>query len=146
MFEKKGTLVEVSILILLFSISLPNIFGQNSKTVVLDLDETAYGNLRTAIQSENPGLRKSGIYIAGKYSVAEVSETLLQQLRVESDPNLRILILRVLYILEDDKYMDDIYEVALDDENAKVRKMASAIYSVIQVENSVNFVDRGKWD
>ena len=144
MLKKKVTFVRASFLIVLFSISLSNIFAQESKTVVFNLDEAAYGNLRTAIQSENPGLRKSGIYFAGKYSVAEVSETLLEQLRIESDPNLRILILRVLYILEDDKIMDNVYDVALNDENTKVRKMASAIYSVMQVENSVNFADKGK--
>ena len=143
MLKKSRSAANISFLIVAFLISFSSVFAQESKTVVLNLDENAYANLKTAIQSENPGLRKSGIYYAGKYSVNEVSETLLEQLKDETDPSLRILILRVLYILEDDKFTDDIYEVALNDEDTKVRKMASAIYSVMQVENSVNLANRG---
>ncbi|MDX1702430.1 MAG: HEAT repeat domain-containing protein [Melioribacteraceae bacterium] len=143
MLKKSRSAANISFLIVAFLISFSSVFAQESKTVVLNLDENAYANLKTAIQSENPGLRKSGIYYAGKYSVNEVSETLLAQLKDETDPSLRILILRVLYILEDDKFTDDIYEVALNDEDTKVRKMASAIYSVMQVENSVNLANRG---
>lgn len=144
MLKKHQTFAKVTLLAIFYSITLSNSFAQDSKTVVLNLDKNAYENLRTAIKSENPGLRKSGIYLAGKYSVNEVSEALLEQLKIEADPNLRILILRVLYILEDDQNMNDIYEVAINDKNTKVRKMASAIYSVMQVENSLNFADMGK--
>lgn len=129
---------------LVLFISAQNILAQNSKNVVVKLNEDTIGNLISAIKSENPGLRKSGIYNAGKYSISDVSETLLEQLRVETDPNLRILIIRVLYILDDKKFADDISFVALNDNNLRVRKMASAIYAVMQINNSQNFVVRNK--
>ncbi|MDX1700160.1 MAG: hypothetical protein R3250_06045, partial [Melioribacteraceae bacterium] len=90
---------------------------------------------------ENPGLRKSGIYLSGKNYVTEVTETLAEQLKVETDPNLRILIMRVLYITGENKFMNDIQEVALFDNNSRVRKMADALYSVMQVEYSLNIAD-----
>lgn len=129
---------------LVFFISAQNILAQGNKTVLVKVSKDAIGNLKSAIKSENPGLRKSGIYLAGKHSISDVSETLLEQLKVESDPNLRILIIRVLYIIDDEKYVDDIAYIALNDENLRVRKMASAIYAVMQINNSQNFVVRNK--
>ena len=87
-----------------------------------------------AIKSDNNGLRKSGIYLAGKHSVSEVSETLVEQLDVETDPSLRILIIRVLYIIDNDRYIDEIYkykisniiQIELDDnENMILKKVAN---------------------
>ena len=116
--------------------------AQDQKNIIVSLNEEAIGNLETAIKSDNDGLRKSGIYLAGKHSVSEVSETLVEQLDVETDPNLRILIIRVLYIIDNDRYIDEIYNLAMNDENLRVRQMASAIYTVMEVDNSINLVEQ----
>ncbi|MCW8848988.1 MAG: hypothetical protein OQJ81_03340 [Melioribacteraceae bacterium] len=130
------------ILFLLFMIVGNNIFAQKSKNVLVNINENSLGNLKNAITSDNPGLRKSGIYFAGKHSIKEVSETLHEQLNVEKDPSLKVLIIRVLYIIENDKYLDDFYYIARNDKNIRVRKMASAIYEAIQVNNSLNIVEK----
>ena len=130
------------ILVLFLMNSGNNIIAQKSKDVIVSINENSIGNLKNAIKSENPGLRKSGIYFAGKHSVKEVSETLLDQLNVEKDPSLRVLIIRVLYIIENDKFLDEIYYLALNDENVRVRKMASAIYEAMQINNSLNIVEK----
>ena len=124
------------VVITLLSVSF--IIAQEHKNVILNLDENALVSLNTAIKSDNTGLRKSAIYLAGKHAVEETTETLLSQLKREKDPSLRILIARVLYIIGNEKYMKDVYELAIKDENAKVRKMSSAIYSMMQVQKSIN--------
>lgn len=130
------------ILVLFLMNSENSILAQKSKNVIVSINENSIGNLKNAIKSENPGLRKSGIYFAGKHSVKELSETLLDQLNVEEDPSLRVLIIRVLYILENDKFLDEIYYLARNDENVRVRKMASAIYEAMQINNSLNIVEK----
>jgi hypothetical protein len=129
-------------LALFLTVGVNNIFAQQSKNVLVTINENSLGNLRNAIRSDNPGLRKSGIYFAGKHAVKEVSETLHEQLNIEKDPSLKVLIIRVLYIIENDKYIDDFYYLARNDENVRVRKMASAIYEAIQVNNSLNIVEK----
>lgn len=131
------------IILVLFLMSSGNsLLAQKSKNVIVKINDNSLGNLKNAIKSENPGLRKSGIYFAGKHSVKELSETLLEQLNVEEDPSLRVLIIRVLYILENDKFLNDIYYLARNDENVRVRKMASAIYEAMQINNSLNIVEK----
>ena len=143
MTQKSRNFVKVAFLVTLFFMSFTGVYSQESNNSKSKFNDNAIQNLKTAIQSENPGLRKSGIYLAGKHSVKEVAETLTEQLKVESDPNTKILIMRVLYIFGEDKYMDDIYEVAKNDSHSKVRKMASALYSVMQVEYSLNVAATG---
>jgi hypothetical protein len=145
MLQRKKSFVVVRVLgvIIIVLTSFVSLSAQGSKNVLVTINQTAMDNLKSAIKSDNPGLRKSGIYLSGKYLVSEVSETLLDQLKVEDDPSLKILIIRVLYMIENDKFMDDIYQVALNDEDSKVRRMAAAIYSVMQLENSVNLADSG---
>ena len=135
--SRKVTFMRISFLILmLFSLAFTMNHAQEKKNVVLTLSADAMGNLRNAITSENPGLRKSGIYLAGKHTVKEVAGTLLEQLNNENDPELRILIMRVLYIIDENEYMDEIHQLALNEKNDKVRQMASAIYSVMQINSS----------
>ncbi len=139
--RKKSIIVVASeILLILFLLSV-NMFAQETKNVIFSLNDESIGNIKNAIQSNNPGLRKSGIYFAGKYAVEEVSETLLDQLKKEEDPSLRVLIVRVLYINGNYEYMDEIYKVALNDKNIAVRQMASAIYDVMRTERSVQVAD-----
>ena len=119
-------------------------FAQDTKTVVVSLDEDTIGNLKNAITSDNPGLRKSGIYLAGKHAVKEVSETLVEQLDKENDPELKILILRVLFIIDENNNMDEIYRIAVSEENKRVKDMASALYSAIQINNSEKIAESSK--
>lgn len=115
--------------------------AQTKPSVVVKLDNNAISNLNQAIVSDNYGLRKSAIYLVGKYSLYESSDNLLVQLKKEKDPSLRILIMRVLYILGDEEFMDDIYKIASTDENRRVRKMGKAIYSMIQLNRSESIAD-----
>jgi HEAT repeat protein len=135
--QSKLYVVFLVVLILLSSIAV----AQTKPSVVVKLNDNAISNLNQAIVSENYGLRKSAIYLVGKYSLYESSDYLLTQLKKEKDPSLRILIMRVLYIIGDEEFMDDIYKIASTDENRKVRKMGKAIYSMIQLNKSESVAD-----
>ena len=123
---------------------LSNVNAQEPKSVILTLSKNAIANLNTAIKSDNPGLRKSAIYLAGKHSIEQATETLLDQLELEKNPSIRILIARVLYKIDNDKFINSIYVLASKDENIKVRKMAAAIYEVMRLEKSLEIVDANK--
>lgn len=140
--KKSFTQSKLYVVLLFFVIFASSItVAQTNPSVVVRLDDNAISNLNQAIVSENYGLRKSAIYLVGKYSLYESSDYLLDQLKKEKDPPLRILIMRVLYILGDEEFMDDIYKIASTDENRKVRKMGKAIYSMIQLNKSESVAD-----
>lgn len=134
-------LATIFLVVIVASLLGSNIMAQEPKSVILKLSENAIGNLKTAIKSENPGLRKSAIYLAGKHSVDEVTETLLKQLELEKNPSIRILITRVLYIIGNDECMGDIYRLASKDNNLRVRRMATAIYEAMRLEKSFKITD-----
>lgn len=130
-----------SAMFFLFLVLSISIFAQNDNSVVLKLSDNDLGNLKTGIVSENPGLRKSSIELASKYSIKEVAETLLDQLKKEESPEIRILLLRALYVIGDEKYLSDIYNVAHKDKDSKVRKMASGIHLMMKVEKNLTLAE-----
>ena len=71
--NKKYNFIFFGIMAVLLLVGGNNIFAQESKNVLVSINENSLGNLKNAIKSDNPGLRKSGIYFAGKHSVKEVS-------------------------------------------------------------------------
>lgn len=126
------------VLCLVLSISS---FAQNDNSVVLKLSDSDLANLKTGIVSENLGLRKSSIELVCKYSIKEVAETLLDQLKKEDNSEIRILLVRALYVIGDEKYLSDIYNVAHQDTDSKVRKMASAIYLMMNVKKNLTLAE-----
>lgn len=139
--RKKSSLVAASTFLMVLFLFNVSVFAQETKNVIVSLNDQSVSNLKNAIQSDNPGLRKSGIYFAGKYAVDEVSETLLHQLKNEEDPSLRVLMIRVLYIIGNYEYMDEIYQLALKDKSIAVRQMAASIYDVMKSERSIHLAE-----
>ena len=137
-FKRIAAIYSLSIFVLFLSSKL---MAQEPSNVIFSLSENALANLTTAIKSENPGLRKSAIYLVGKHSIEEASETLLEQLELEKNPSIRILITRVLYIIGNNDCMSNIYRIASKDENLKVRRMATAIYEAMRLEKSFSIAD-----
>lgn len=97
-------------------------------SVNVDLKKNAIENLVSNINSENDGVRKSAIYYAGYYKVAETMNALKGQFKKESDPSVRILIALSLYKLGNPDGMEFINTYAKKDNDTKVRRMCSAIY------------------
>jgi len=115
--------------------------AQKNNSGDFNLSENAIQNLNMGIKSENKGLKKNSIYFAGLYLVDEAAETLVEQLKVEEDPSLRILITKALYLIDNDKFMKEIKRLAKNDENQNVKEFAQRIYSIIQLEKTLNVAE-----
>ena len=106
-------------------------------------NEHALNNLITGIQSENDGLKRSSIYFAGKYRIAEVENILINQLQKEEDPSTRILIALVLYEMGSIEGLLVVQRLAQNDDNERVRRMATHIYNeylINDLNSSVSMV------
>lgn len=123
----KRTITTLTI-VLLLTLST-GLFAQGDKVVVKKLNDNELKNLTTAITSENEGLRRSGIYLAGKYKIVEVVDELTEILSEEKDPNNRVLIMLALHEIGTDEALKAIKKLAANDEDIYVRRMSFAIFN-----------------
>lgn len=89
--------------------------------------ENGIANLVTGIKSDNLGLRKSAIYLAGLYGISETVPALIDQLKKEENAEVKVLTALVLYRLEDPRGIEAIENLYKHDENAHVKRMSKAI-------------------
>lgn len=85
-------------------------------------------NLLVGIHSENEGLRKSAIYMAGKYKINEAVPVLALQLKKEENPDTRILIALSLYTIGSPVGIQAVKLQAAGEKNPRVKKMYTEIY------------------
>lgn len=119
------------VMVLLAAVLLLSSSALAQKQPIKNVTSNKYAlqNLIAGIQSENDGVRRSSIYFAGKYRIAEVEEVLINQLKKEDDPSTRILIALVLYEMGSIEGLITVQELAVNDENDRVRRMATHIYN-----------------
>jgi len=122
--------------LLLAAVLLGNGFAQRNSIKNVTDNEYALKNLVAGIQSENTGVKRSAIYFAGKYQIAEVEDVLIDQLNEEKDASTRILIALVLYEMGSEEGLLEVQELSQNDENAKVRRMATQIFNEYLVSDS----------
>lgn len=99
---------------------------QNVSIKELTPNKYALENLKVSLNSENCGVKRHAIYLAGKYRIAEAEEILLKQLKNEKISCNRILIALVLNELGSEKALIADLVKNEDDENA--RRKATHIY------------------
>jgi HEAT repeat protein len=114
-------------------------YAKNDPSELNRKNKIAVENLKTGIKSENSGLKRSSIYFAGYYRVAETVPALTEQIKKESDPKIRILIALVLYKIGDEKSIGLVKEMAAKDSNPEVRRMCTCIYDAYINGNSGSF-------
>jgi len=122
--KTKLSFVKSVILFAVLFLSLGNIVNAQQ------LNEYAIKNLKAGINSENPGLRKSAIYFAGKYKVTVLAEELIKQYSKENDYQIRKLIALSLFKIADESGMELVKNMSHNDENAKVRHLATSLFDV----------------
>jgi len=117
--------------VLLFTIFLLSSSATAQKQSISDVsaNEHALKNLIAGIHSENNGVKRSSIYFAGKYRIAEVENVLVKQLQEEENPSTRILIALVLYEMDSIEGLLAVQQLAQNDDNERVRRMATHIYN-----------------
>lgn len=135
----KNALLTVMAVLVLTSATM----GQSAKNAYPTFKENSIKNLIIGIKSENDGLRKSSIYFAGLYQVNEAVEALVDQFKVEKNPNNRVLIALVLYKIGDEKGMDAIYAAAVKDADLKVKRICSAIAEEYNANKTVVTLNDG---
>lgn len=117
-----------SVLILVIGLTLTSsLFAQNT-LAEFTKNEYALENLINGIHSENEGVRKSSIYFAGKYKVKEAAQDLINQLRTEENPSIKILIALALFEMDSRDGLEAIKKLGDADDDPKVKRMASFIY------------------
>ena len=114
-------------------------YAKNDPSELNRKNKIAVENLKTGIKSENSGLKRSSIYFAGYYRVAETVSALTEQIKKESDPKTRILIALVLFKIGDEKSIGLVKEMAANDNNPEVRRMCTCIYDAYINGNSGSF-------
>ena len=132
----KGLLTAVLLAVVLTG----SVYAQKNSIKDVTTNEYALQNLVAGIQSDNTGVKRSAIYFAGKYRIAEAEEVLIAQLKAEEDPSTRILIALVLYEMGSDEGLLEVQKLSLNDEDAKVRRMIFQIYNEYLVNDGVSTV------
>ncbi|HKJ81586.1 MAG TPA: HEAT repeat domain-containing protein [Ignavibacteriaceae bacterium] len=93
------------------------------------ISESAVKNLVSGINSDNEGLYRSSIYLAGKYRVGEAVDALVTKMETEKDPGIRVLIALSLYEIRDASGLEAVRKQSLSDSSENVRNMSALIYS-----------------
>ncbi len=93
-----------------------------------NINDYSLETLKKGIQSDNPGLRKSAIYMAGLYKIDEAVETLVEQLEKEKVPSNRVLIALSLYNIGNTEGMKAVKMMAASDKDKEVRRMSTVLY------------------
>jgi hypothetical protein len=133
---KKARLVITILLAVLLSNILfaQNLSGNSREFGNSGFTESAIKSLEMGIQSDNAGLKRSAIYLAGIYEIDAVVGVLIKQLKKESDPNTRVLIALALYRIGNEEGLDAIEELVKNDDNLRVRKMSYAILNQFKID------------
>jgi len=126
--SRKQTAAALALTLLLVTGINLNLFAQPNSISNVTNNLYALDNLKSGINSENDGVRKSSIYLAGKYRVAEVVTCLVERLGKEDEPSVRLLIAYSLYEIKDSEGMKAVKELSIKDNNIKVNRMSSNLY------------------
>ena len=125
--RKQITVVVALVLLLVLGVDL-KLFAQSNSISDVTNNEYALDNLKSGINSENEGVRKSVIYFAGKYRIEEVVNCLVERLEMEEEPSVRLLIAYSLYEIQDPEGMKAVKELSMKDNDVKVKRMSSNLY------------------
>lgn len=118
------------------AIFMSNIFAQENQVNQTVCNLKAIQNLIQGIKSNNLGLKRSAIYYAGKYKIEEAVEVIIEELKSINDPQTRCLTALSLYKIGNKNGMRVVNELAGNDPDAKVRRIAAAIYETYSLETA----------
>lgn len=136
----QSKLLSALVVMILLSV-VSSLHAQNVSIKDLSTNKYALQNLLAGIKSDNEGVKRSCIYFAGKYRIAETEAALIEQLNKEENPSTRILIALVLYEMGSKEGLELIKKLAVDDENSEVKRMSTHI----QNENIINDLHPSKY-
>jgi HEAT repeat protein len=119
----------VTTLVVLLVITLnANVGLQAQSSSYKNITEYSLESLKQGIKSDNSGLRRSSIYMAGLYKIDEAVEVLTEQLEKEKNAGTRILIALSLYNIGNPRGMEAIKNLAISDSDKEVKRMSTMLY------------------
>ena len=117
------------LMVVILLIFVSSLHAQNNSITDISSNKYALQNLLAGIKSDNEGVKRSSIYFAGKYLIAESESALIEQLSKEENPSTRILIALVLFEMGSMEGLEAVRKLALNDVDTKVRRMSTHIYN-----------------
>lgn len=91
--------------------------------------ENEIKNITNAVKSDNPGLKKSGIYFVYKYNIGEAVEVLKEEFKRSDDTALKVFIARTIHKVGNDEDMSFLKYAAFQENNEYVKQMCVNLYS-----------------
>ena len=140
--KSKSSWVISVVLIFTMLVSATSLNAQKTPINSVTSNKHALENLLVGIRSDNDGVKRSCIYFAGKYKIAEAEDALIKQLHNEKNSSTRILISLVLYEMGSVDGLLEVKKLAKEDIDPEVRRMSTCIYNeylINDVNNSVSF-------
>jgi len=134
---KNTILLTVTFLAALF---ISSVNAQTQSINDVTSNKYALENLVAGIHSDNLGVKRSSVYFAGKYKIAETEDELISQLKQEEDPSTRILIALVLFEMGSEEGLNEVKDISLNDDSAKVRRITTQIYNDYLLNDSESTV------
>ncbi|MDZ7623802.1 MAG: hypothetical protein U5J96_05065 [Ignavibacteriaceae bacterium] len=128
--------------VLLVAVLTGSGYTQSNSIKDITAHKYALENLIAGIHSENDGVRRNSIYFAGYYKIAETEEALNssakegRKMRVCKNINSSL----VLYEMGSEKGLLEVKDLSMKDKDAKVRRMATQIYSEYLVNDAPSTV------
>jgi len=130
------------VLIFTMLVSTTSLNAQMTSISSITTNKYALKNLTAGIKSDNEGVKRSSIYFAGKYRIAEVESALIEQLGKEKNPSTRILIALVLFEMGSVDGLLEVRKLSKEDIDPKARHMSTYIYNEYLIndpDKSVSF-------
>lgn len=126
------TLTSTIVAVLMLIAATPEINSQSTNRFNLN----SITSLKNGITSNNTGLRKSSIYMAGLYEVKEVAPLLAEEMKKELDPSTKILIALALFKTGDENFLGVIETMAKIEKDDQARRMMYAITEQIKMDRT----------
>lgn len=126
------TLTSTIVVVLMLIAATPEIRSQSTDRINLN----SITSLKNGITSNNAGLRKSSIYMAGLYEVKEVAPLLAEEMKKELDPSTKILIALSLFKTGDENFFGTIETMAKMEKDDEARRMMYAITEQIKMDRT----------
>ncbi|MDQ7816206.1 MAG: hypothetical protein RDU14_04220 [Melioribacteraceae bacterium] len=122
-FVKKGFLILFALTVVTTSI-----YANQPDELKCKNKKAAVAMLIEGIKSDNAGLMKSAVYLAGKYRVEAAVPVLIQKLNSDLDDNCKVLIALSLFMIGNEDGIEAIFKLSKGDPNNHVSQMCGEIY------------------
>ena len=107
-----------------------------TKTPEGEITEAAIKSLAMGIKSDNLGLKRSCIYLAGNFEIKELVQPLTEQLAKETDSDTKLLIVLAIYKIGDTAAQKALRELANNDVDPNIKDLVRVVNNNFRMYSS----------